>query len=736
MPLGGGNSNSRQNKMPVGKEVSTRLPESMPDRTSLFTTQSAIQVGTPSLVSYIRRKSHHIGESSSRLAGYLVQRVRRGLVASRAIHLPLLSRAFDYIRGKTALVSPVWQRMLDLPWVRQHRRPRRNSKRTTGATVDGKLGAVSPEQGKLYPDVLLQPLSDIEEEQVGGEADETYALAVDETYPSIISRNLLSQPVTKRTSLTGEVYPSVTNNVFSAPAVIERMADTTSEIPHYTQATNMPLDTKYVTGKHYLSESSQPPHITRKVKRTRTGNEVYPSVIKNLFSAPAITERVANTASDISRFIKHVIGSPEADDSLAQVKGQSRHIYKNQPLSRPLTPVQPLALQSSPAKGRSHVTREGIYETHALPQWYSSQLKTVESKVESESTIAKQPTLPFIAEIPKIGASVQPDAESTHIPLTLARHEQQGTLEHRRSHDASSGGRGPTIPGDARKRPRPSMITRTVKHFNEIISKTLLPETLTDSEGTAVLPDEVSHKRIPQAGQPPRQKPVVGPSVEPAGGQAGVISQAEGMTGVSQRADKLNLISLEHSSSDQGLIKGLVNKSLLHRGPLLFARRPVQELPVQESTYRMINLPYPQLFRSEAYASPSYRRESYGLLENRQYVTSSPDYMYSHQPALDLPVVSSIQSSVESSSADSEELFTDISNAMPAFSRNQNMPELALSPVRRAIETPSQSVIPEPRSEAAGEKVTTLDIDTIARDVYRILKRRLVSERERTLGRA
>lgn len=350
--------------------------------------------------------------------------------------------------------------------------------------------------------------------------------------------------------------------------------------------------------------------------------------------------------------------------------------------------------------------------------------------------MAKQPTLSSQTAIPEIRASDKSDVESSSTPLTLARPRQSSKVEHRSSLDVSSGRGQATIPGGALKRPGPSIISRAVKHYDEMTLKTSPSETLADNEGSVTLPGKVSIQRVPQAGQPRRQKPGVGSPAEPASGQADVTSQAEDMTGVSRRADKFNLISLEHGSSGQGLIKGLVNKSLLHREPLLFAHRAVQRLPVPESTYRTINLPYQQLFRSEAYAFPPFTRESYGLSENRQYVTSYPDYKYSHQPALDLPVASSIQPKVGSSPADAEELFTDTSNSMPAFSGNQNMSGLALSPVRRAIETPSQPVTPEQRSEEAGEKVAAPDIDTIARDVYRILKRRLVSERERTLGRA
>jgi hypothetical protein len=62
------------------------------------------------------------------------------------------------------------------------------------------------------------------------------------------------------------------------------------------------------------------------------------------------------------------------------------------------------------------------------------------------------------------------------------------------------------------------------------------------------------------------------------------------------------------------------------------------------------------------------------------------------------------------------------------------MPELALAPVEQPA--PAAATPPEAETKAReeAEEAATPDIDAIARDVYTILKRRLVREREQALG--
>ncbi len=779
MPQDGGTSNRKENKREASKELNARLPEYSPDQALLLTARSPIHVGMPPLTSYIRQQFSHLGESSRRLTGWVTGHGSLASTVSRAIRLPLLSTAFDYILRKTTFVSPVWQRMLDLPWVRQHRRRRRDSNQAPGITIDGRLNKASPQQSEIYPDVLLQPLSDIQGEHADSEASETYTLAVDETYPSIISPNLLSPSVTRRELLTttddlphatsdttwplhtrkiadrqypsvpgkpshvttkekplragDEVYPSVTKtkDAFSAPVSMEKAPGTTSLTP----------GTKAMTGRRYLRRSSQPSPITSGEAPVRSGDDVYPSVTKEVLSAPVSIEKAPGTTflTPVTKPMtgrRHLsrssqpspITSGEApvrsgDDVYPSV---TKPISKKQPLSRAVTEVQPPALQSKPVKGRSHTTRREIDGTHVFPQRKLLEPKTVESKVESDSTITKQ-SLPYVLPtIPKIRASHQPDSEYANTPPTLAKSRQPDTLEHRSQLNASLGRSVPTIPGDTLKRLSPSIISRTVRHFNEMISNTLLPEVLTYSESPAVLPERVSHQWAPQVGQTRRQKP--------ADEQASAISQAEGMTDISQKSDTLYPISLEHGSIGRSSMKVRVNKPLLYREPLSFVSPPVPEPPVPEIADHAMTLPYQQLFRARAYAPLSDRGESYRFLKNQEYVTSSPGYKYTGQPRLNLSAVPSIQPEADLSQPGAQELFTNIYNTTPAYSRNQNAPELALAPVRRAMETPSQPTLQEKQGEGGSEKVVEPDIDMIAQNVYRVLRRRLVRERERALG--
>jgi len=150
-----------------------------------------------------------------------------------------------------------------------------------------------------------------------------------------------------------------------------------------------------------------------------------------------------------------------------------------------------------------------------------------------------------------------------------------------------------------------------------------------------------------------------------------------------------------------------------------------------------MTLPSLQLFKSSASTPISDRSETYGLPWDQEYSPSAPGYDYTRQPALDLPVASSIQPKAEPGTARSEELLTDIPYNTPefAYSRSPNVPELALARVSRGSETTVfRAMEPEMRAEGTAEEETAPDIDAIASDVYRILRRRLISERERTFG--
>jgi len=90
-----GISNRNQNETEASKELNAWLLKRLSDRAFPFIARSALH-------------ACNLGQSTTKLARQLVERGSMVLNVSRASRLSLLSRAFDYIRGKRAFVSPVW----------------------------------------------------------------------------------------------------------------------------------------------------------------------------------------------------------------------------------------------------------------------------------------------------------------------------------------------------------------------------------------------------------------------------------------------------------------------------------------------------------------------------------------------------------------------------------------------------------------------------------------------------
>lgn len=634
-----GTQNSKQNEAEASQEANAWLLKSLPDQASWHTNM-------PPLVSHIRQQFRHLGENTSRLTRWVIGHGSLAFTASRFASLPLLSRALDYIRRKATIVSPMWQRTLDLPWFLT--RPRRSNRftQTTRDIADRKLNR-SLQPDELHPDTLLQTLSDAEEGQPGYEAAETYQLAADETYP-LINSDLLSPPLAMR-----------------------GLINTDSDFPFTANDTTLSLHTERLPDRHYLKESTEPPYFTAKKQPVLTADEAYPEIAKNMFLWRAVIVRAPDTTPerlhptpassspappDTEQAIDGLeaergieVISPDvyqsyqirkadhrqtkvAEDRLGEDNWQPRHTSLGQRLSQVLMPItQRMTFQRRSMEVHPQVSGQGISEGHAFSIQNFYHPEASETQGDSSSVTAHQVTPPFVANMPQNGVSAQPNVQAAHSQRTLASLRQPS---------ASPAGSGSPIFGDASKRPGPSIIPRMAKHLSKLVSNTMLPEVLTYDEGSAVLPSGISRQLAPQRGQARRQKP------------------------------------------------------------------------------------------SEVYAPLSDKSEEYRFLYGQEYVPSSLGNKYAHQPALELPVASSIEKNTRSSSPHSEELL---------ISRDTTIPELALAPVgSRPVTASSHVAGAEARgtegSEQEVEYVNAPDVDAVARDVYGILKRRLMAERERALG--
>ncbi|MFC1871825.1 hypothetical protein ACFLYF_05470, partial [Chloroflexota bacterium] len=134
----------------------------------------------------------------------------------------------------------------------------------------------------------------------------------------------------------------------------------------------------------------------------------------------------------------------------------------------------------------------------------------------------------------------------------------------------------------------------------------------------------------------------------------------------------------------------------------------------------------------EMTASPFYRGEPINTEQSRV------DYSSQHRERPTPSLESILSRYVETGQDPAAIQVNDISLARDnagGYYGSQPVPELALASVANTSGgTSPKTSQAEPGADETGEIAVSPDIETIARDVYHILKRRLAREKERALG--
>jgi hypothetical protein len=610
-----------------------------------------------------QQQPNHLGESSSRLARWVIASAGVASTLSRAIHLPLLSRAFDSILRKPAFIPPVWQKMLDLPWFRR---------------------------GGHYPDTTVQTFGEAEEEQLIDETDETY---------SLFTADMLSPPITGKGLLT-----------------------TINRLPHDAPTRTLPAQTKEIAGTRYSNEPNQGLRISKKEQPVHPAGEAYPLVIKNLFSPPATTSKsliarqaaVAHETQDTNTLassyasqskisISDIYKSSErqmsehrhiedAQDSQAQVKQQTQHINVGQPISGGLAPViQRATQQRGPMEARSQSANDSISKGHASISRDFLHPKAIDRAGESGSMIAKPATLPSQVRMPE----------------------------------------------DVSEVPHQAAISGIESKPDGMALDWWTPPKVTSDEVSRVLPRRVPQHRIalqraPDISQIRTGEPVISRQTQHVRQEAKVTRVPEEVANLSP--DKSTLVTPEHSSIDRDSTKAYAEKPLFYRQPLPILSSTI-EPPIVKSISRTVTSPSAQLFKSVPYVPISGRSENYRFLGSDENEPSLPGYKDASQPALELQVASSVRPKAEFSAPRREGMFRQTSDTIHdlTYSRNNDMPEVALTPIARAAEAnePPPATIPESRGGESGEQGSAPDIKALAREIYPLLKQMIMVERER-----
>ena len=223
--------------------------------------------------------------------------------------------------------------------------------------------------------------------------------------------------------------------------------------------------------------------------------------------------------------------------------------------------------------------------------------------------------------------------------------------------------------------------------------------------------------------------------------KADVLYEAQGLADMNRSLDRHKPGIPEYSSIYQDSVEGRANELFSYRESQSIDIPSIKPSVVTEKIQDSMTLQSQQLFKSGTPAPLSDTGKKYRFLRHQGHASPIPDSNYTRQLAPEMPLALPIQPRVENGSSYNEELLTDISEKIQVLpnSLKQHTPELSLAPVTGYTPVTASLQIdiaeqPEPGGIEIDEEMNKPDIDVIAEDVYRILKRRLNIERERKLG--
>jgi len=716
-----------QNVNRAGQETRA-LREHVPDQALLFTGQAPIKTGMPPLISYISRHSRGIGESNRQLERQVMFRTSLASTISRAMHLPVLSKAFDFIRRTNAFFTPIYQRMLELPWLRLRSKADSSSIQINSAIADGQRHNISLQPNKFYPNMLLQSSSDTEEEQVGDKADQTYSRPTEETY-SMITSPLLSTLPTRRDQ-----------------------AITAYDLPHTASPETMPRHTREIMAQRNQNVQARTSHLDATKQSVSRASEA-PAVQKHGLSSlvagmglPDTNSEAPQNARPIHMALrkKQITHGPESEDGDEPISFQAIQSNTTVPAIYTTYEVREPDLAQAKVIGGKHteVYRQSYnkYRTIGLSpilmpitQRITSQRKSMKtgSRIIGQGIGETRSSSIFHTE-----TSDEPTGQAGHISHSLVLLEQPETLELKSVLQAYPPWSGSAISKGKLDRPSLSKEPMITKNPSEMASSTRLNVKLTDRVNAEMLPDRIAHQSLQKTRQAQWQKPLVTSHVELPGDRRNAIYQTELMVGDNQGKDGYYPSTKERGIEGLSLTREQIIKPQFGSQPLSIAGSATQLSPAYESIHHAMNLATQRFTNSIYQNGLSNKIENYRFAPGRGYMSVLPDKKYACQQAPEPALTSSFQEKSGSNTVYRKEMLTGASDIFndPTYSTKRSVPELTLAPMNRVPEILTLPFESEPQEAGSNERVDKDDLENIARDVYHILKRRLSRERERALG--
>ena len=561
-------------------------------------------------------------------------------------------------------------------------------------------------------------------------------------------------------------YPRVNRNALSLPPVVERAVKAKHEIA--ARAVAAPPSTGNLAEQISLRRLVKKPTIVREKEIASGADRSYPALSSNALSLPPVVERAVKAKH---KLVARTADSPSSTGNLAEQISLHRLLKptinngKEEPVSRKEQNYSRVAKAPFPSpfivEKPSRVTGESTYRTGEYPSSYIGRDKTV-TPLAPKSDEVKEPEPDHIAGghagLTKINRQMEHVYlhQLTSRPIApivrsidLKRKSGEGsrhTIGNRlpgishpkangRKDDSSHIGvnRKAILPplvnmsGSGLKRPRQSVITGEARNVDSMTSGLLPGMKMMARESAEAIPYKLPLWQLPGVKLVEEEGTATHRQMRPVRRITGINKMRERPTG-----------KTGDSYAPHATIAGQGNtgRDMAYRYP---GESPLTDgtdnraSPFTKSLSPAINIPVLQFFKPGDKASGGNAHST--KPPGHKYVTASLNREYVGKPAMELPVVSPISLKTDVTNDRNEELFRYASDTIPGmtYENSSNAPKLALAPVNRTTETQSQTQTSTAEVSGPGgeEKEVVPDIRAIARQVYPLIKRMVMIEKER-----
>lgn len=613
-------------------------------------------------------RQRDFGGSNDRLAGHPTNRTDPAIGARPVNRASLASRVSDFVMSKLTLVQAGWQQALNLPFVQRLRRSRGVARQDRRAGTKAMATGLADQWAGSDRSAEQAPGPTFSKQDHPAEKTVRVEPPVTDRPPAPTAADWTAHPVISREQKDTAPAPGLPDGKALAP-----------ERSHYERIQSLP-----VTGGHMaVQQTTEDSDTSASARASPTPTES--GVIDQSNQTRNLAAGQADMTHEGSTRVRREFRQPDLADRV--VRAVTR-IARQTGLQRSLLQARPQAISQ----------RISEREVFSIP--YANRQPADQAEQLSETGAPERERLPFEPGSPAIQQARDSDVDSQRTPPDIAVPKRPTRLLSRAFGDLQ------------RSLIKPARQDRASRKFEASVP----PPTSTEQGATISRSSTVEVPRSPDSAASPTLP-----------GQAAISRSVTGPethevdTGISADSDHGPADRTAQRNSPPSHVPSIA-RSIVRSAPTIVPAARSMATPLRRLLRPMPDTPAP--------AESGDRR----VTQSRDHEPSSPGHRYARQPAPALPVISQMQGA-GSDVARSTDLLRYASDAMPqiSHSRNHDGLELALAPVGRAAETGAEAppAAPAPQEERGEEKPAAPDIRAIAREIYPLIKRMIMIERDR-----